>query len=304
MTNTPYHDLGSTDILSAYVSGLQHSVNKIETILNMKTQSAAGHAMQPVADQNDPSLRYIIYEGTLRNWLDSPSPVIYRNGSAVSTSEYKVSPAYGVVVFNSQQAPTDTITADFDYVIAGSNFNDALSGLSPLLHYPGYWRSHGTVAADVATGVLIAANLFDAFPFPVTETTTYDKIGIKVDTAGASGTSARLGVYKDNGSQYPGGLLVDAGTVPTDATGVQTLPINLTLERGIYWLARNSDGGPGITGINNQDSISIGIDDTLSGSPAGAIRSTTTYGSFPSTYSSGAAPLFRGAYASVWIRKA
>lgn len=303
MAQTPYRDLKSTDILSSYVSGLQHSVNKLEEVLDMKTQRVAGHMLNPVTDQTDPAIRYRIYEGTIRNWLDQPEPVIYRNGTAVEANEYVSHPAYGAVVFQQQQAPDDMITADFDHIIPQARFNDTLQGLTPILHTPGYYRSHSLTSGALATDVLIAANLFDAFPFPVPETAAYDQIAIKVDSAAASGTTARLGIYRDNGNAYPGDLVLDAGTVPADVAGVQALPINLTLNRGLYWLVRNADGDPGLSGIQNANAISLGIDDSLMGHPAGAIRQTATYGALPDTYPSGGAPLFRSVYASVWMRK-
>ncbi|WP_147476328.1 hypothetical protein [Corallococcus sp. AB032C] len=161
MAKTPYSDLKSEDILSAHISGLQHSVNKIEEVLNMKIQNVTGHTLVPVTDQDDPSLRYRIYEGTIRGWLDNPSPVIYRNGAPVDPSEYTISPGHGVVVFHQQQLSTDVITADFTYVIAGSSVLDQIladmaqmqqqitdlqnrptGGGSAMFHYPGTYRSH------------------------------------------------------------------------------------------------------------------------------------------------------------------
>jgi hypothetical protein len=70
---------------------------------------------------DDTTLRYRIYEATNRNWLTSPAPVIKRNGTVVSASEYVIQPAYGVVVFNVQQAGTDVITADVTYVNSTSS---------------------------------------------------------------------------------------------------------------------------------------------------------------------------------------
>ncbi|HEY8414989.1 MAG TPA: hypothetical protein VIK99_04380, partial [Thermaerobacter sp.] len=118
MAQTPFRDLGSVDILAAHVSGLQHAVNKIEQVLNMRTSSVTGHVLTPVTDQDDPALRYRIYEGSIRNWLEDPAPVIRRNGQVVPSSEYVLHPAYGVVVFHQQQAANAQITADFTCVTA------------------------------------------------------------------------------------------------------------------------------------------------------------------------------------------
>ncbi|WLD92639.1 hypothetical protein [Alkalihalobacillus sp. AL-G] len=304
MSKTPYQDLQSVDILSAHISGLQHSINKIEEILGMKKQSAANHPLNPVTDQEDPAARYRIYEGSIRNWLASPAPIVYRNGEEVPASEYVIQPAYGVITFHESQAPSDTITVDMEHIIAADQFSDSLPGLSPVLHFPSYWRTHCLNCAALATNVLIAANLFDAFPFPVTETTTYDAIAINVDTTSAAGTSARLGIYKDNGANFPGELLLDAGEVPTDAAGLQSTAIDLTLERGLYWLVRNSDDGPQISGINRENAISLGMDDSFVGAAAAAYRATYSYGALPASYPSSGTPLFRSSYASVWMRRA
>ncbi|MED3647776.1 hypothetical protein P4475_13385 [Halalkalibacterium halodurans] len=121
MAQTPYSDLSSQDILSAHISGLQHDIIKIQQVLDMKTDTISHHALVPVADQDDPSLRYRIYEGTVRNWLNSPAPIIRRNGEVVSANEYAVSPAHGVVVFNQQQNANVEITADFIHVIGESD---------------------------------------------------------------------------------------------------------------------------------------------------------------------------------------
>src|SRR5690606_39359582 len=126
MAITPYRNLSSEDILAAHVSGLQHSVNKIELVLDMKTSQTTGHQLRPVDDQDDPSLRFRIYEGSIRGWLEEPEPIIYRNGSVVDPNDYVISPAHGVVVFHQQQASTDEITADFTHITAGSSVIESL----------------------------------------------------------------------------------------------------------------------------------------------------------------------------------
>lgn len=120
MAKTPFVDLKSEDILSAHISGIQHTVNKIEEILNLGTAAKVNHVLIPVADQADPTLHNFIYEGTIRNWLTSPAPVVKRNGEVVDPAEYDIQPAYGVVVFKVQQGAENEITADFSHVINSS----------------------------------------------------------------------------------------------------------------------------------------------------------------------------------------
>jgi hypothetical protein len=49
MAKTPFKDLGSVEILSGHISGLQHALNKIEEVLNMRTNVATQHKLNPVA---------------------------------------------------------------------------------------------------------------------------------------------------------------------------------------------------------------------------------------------------------------
>lgn len=133
MAKTPFIDLGSENILSAHLSGIQHAVSKVEDILNLKTEAVTAHALVAVADQSDVTLHHYIYEGTVRNWLADPVPTIYRGGVLVSNTEYDIQPAYGVIVFKVQQDPTDVITANFTRVLGQSvvieNLNSALSAV-------------------------------------------------------------------------------------------------------------------------------------------------------------------------------
>lgn len=78
---------------------------------------------------------------------------------------------------------------------------------------------------------------------------TVDRIAIDVTIAGAGGTKARLGIYNVGTNLYPGSLLLDAGTVAVDATGVKSITINQSLTKGLYFTALVSDGIPTIAGL-------------------------------------------------------
>ncbi|GAA0360918.1 hypothetical protein [Bacillus horti] len=303
MVFTPFQDLKSEDILAAHLSGIQHSITKLERVLTMKSGAMAGHDLQPVADQESAELHYRIYEGTVRNWLDSPSPIIYRNGEQVSSSEYEIQPAYGVIIFLEQQTPEDEVTADFEYIIADAEVFDQIGALAPIFQPSGSWRTNTAVAGPTSESILIGANLFDAYPFLVTETSSYNALGIRVDVPATTGT-ARLGVYKDNGSCYPGERMVDAGTLPVTETGVKTAEINVTLTPGLYWLVRNSNSAPGLSGMAREFTYPIGMDNSLQGAPAGAIRVSQPYGALPDTFPATGELLFRTHYPCVWIRRA
>lgn len=305
MAQTPFHDLGSTDILAAHISGLQHAINKIEQVLNMRTASITGHQLVPVTDQDDPNLRYRIYEGTIRNWLEDPEPVIKRDGQVVSPSEYTVYPAYGVVVFNQQQPPNAQITADFSYVAGQSEVvNWLLLNAAYAFQRVGLWRTNN-VGAAASSALSTAADALDVYPFPVPYTMSFDRIGVNVATAGAAGAKARLGIYADNGQVYPGALVLDAGEVALDSTGAKSITINVTLQPGLYWLARiqNSVGTmPQIYGMDSAAVLSLGIDDSLSGRPATGFRASVAYGPLPDPFPEGASLRF-GTQPSVWLRR-
>ncbi len=304
MSKTPFDDLGSTEILSAHISGLQHAVNKIESALNMGTATAAGHPLAPVTDQVDPSLHYRIYEGSIRNWMITPAPVVKRNGVAVPDSEYTLLAAYGAVIFTSQQQPADSITVDMTYLREWSGELSDLSDAVPLLHRGATYRANNATAGALVD-VILAANTIEALPFPVPYPTAYDRIAVYVTTPSAAGAKARLGIYRDTGTIYPGPLVLDAGEVTTDATGVREIVMDLPLSRGLYWLVRTQNGTPTIKGVPAQCAISLGLYTDWTGGFAVSRSGTFTYGALPQTFlPSASAPITGGDRGSVFLRHA
>ena len=99
----------------------------------------------------------------------------------------------------------------------------------------------GTVATGNAA---LVANQLYATALLIPRDMTLDRICFEVTTAGAGGTKARLGIYNDGTDLYPGALLVDAGEVAVDTTGLKTIIISQALTKGIYWLAVVTDGTP------------------------------------------------------------
>lgn len=88
-------------------------------------------------------------------------------------------------------------------------------------------------------------------PFFVAKTETFDRIAINITFASAGKTS-RLGIYADTGLVAPGRLILDAGTVPHDATGVQEIVISQTLLGGqLYWLSYSTNqSGSGLIRVS------------------------------------------------------
>jgi len=141
MPVTPFKKIASRQIYGADVSGLQDAVNKVETVLGMHTASVVNHLLQPVSDQSDSAMHRLIYEGTIRNWLEMPVPVIKRNGINVTPDQYLLYAAQGMVVFHQPQSANAVITADFTHITATS----PLSG-----HAGAGGAAHSAASASVA----------------------------------------------------------------------------------------------------------------------------------------------------------
>lgn len=308
MSNTPFTSLGSVEILAAYINGLQAAVNNLESALNMGTTTATGHALTAVADQIDTSQRYRIYEGSIRLWQTSPTPTIKRNGTTVNTGQYTLLAAQGTVVFASQQLPGDVITADVTYLRPFSNDLSNLTDAIAPVQRAGTYRANN-VNAGALVDVTLPTNTIEAFPFPVYwSQNTFDRIAVYVATVGAAGTKCRLGIYSDNGLVYPGSLILDAGEVLTDTTGLKELNITQTLTRGLYWLVRLNNGTPALKSVPATSAISIGLftdtDTTWSIGPCVSRAGTFAYGVLPGTFpASGSVPITGGNRGSVWLRK-
>ena len=324
MAITPFKKVTSREIYGADISGLQDAVNKVETILDMQTATATDHGLTAVSDQVEPAMHRRIYEGTIRNWLESPTPVIRRAGIVVSGAEYVLYAAQGMVVFNQQQATDAAITADFTYIIADSLLlghagggGGAHAAATPetagfmsagdkqrfnaldYMHYRRVGLYHaGINAADMATSATSANNL-DMLPFYVPDSQAFDRIAINVTTLAAG--NARLGIYADTGGVYPGELLVDAGEVDTGTAGIKWCAINITLVPGLYWLARIQNAAPTLRSLFHYTMIPLGSAD-LGVSVVSGYRLARAYGVLPSPFPAGAIDITSGRPA-VFLRR-
>lgn len=368
MGKTPYRDLGSQDILSAHISGIQHDINKIQEALDMKEDSVEGHVLDGVHDQDDPALRYRIYEGTVRNWLDDPKPVIYRNGSMVDEDEYIIQPAYGVIVFHEQQKSGDEITADFSYIDSDSNTIDdmenniniiiddvndlkehadevdedittideelqkidSLGGATPFYSVSGSYMSHqyrfynpflwtdGSSEHNRKThhpefNVLVYGDTLDVFPFPVATKTKFKRAGMMLGDNNSDDVKVKIGIYKDNGALYPSDLIFQSPeiTVSPDEWGYED--IDLTLEAGLYWIARHDKNDSRWNGLSRESAIAMQkfdaerlirdvSDPSNPYTTYGGYRMTdVSYGDMPDPFPSNIEPFERTDYCSPWL---
>lgn len=159
------------------------------------------------------------------------------------------------------------------------------------------------------TQSIASANSMRAFPFFVPKTTKFDRIAIRVTTAGTGTTPrARLGIYDDNGNVFPGNLVLDAGEVVVSATGVKELTIDVTLQGGkLYWLVLiGQDTTSLVVAATAAGDIFpiVGYESDLSGTPLSGWAVSQTYGALPATYPTGSPVSWTLSVPLIALRKA
>ena len=108
--------------------------------------------------------------------------------------------------------------------------------ITSSMYYGPANHTPGTVNATQST--LYAIPLWLPGPTPITS------IECQVTTAGAAGTVVRMGAYAPSTvNDRPTALLLDAGTIAADSTGVKAIPVTATLPAGLVWLTACCQGG-------------------------------------------------------------
>ncbi len=139
-------------------------------------------------------------------------------------------------------------------------------------------------AGTALAGTALVANRIYAMPFICPKNITLDQIGVYVSTL--STTTARLGIYADNGNCYPGSKLLDAGTIDVTATGAKKLTINQALTAGtLYWLVIVCAATPAIYCIPVAGVINVlGTSNALGTAQNAGLYATLTYGVLPTGF--------------------
>lgn len=118
---------GSSEIQSPLIAGVTEGLNKISSILNLKTGTLDDVQLTPVSIDNQEKNKNRIYEANFGNrlWLSSPAPVIKKNGSEItqSGSNFTIDYIGGSITFSEDSKPSDsdTITVSATYIIAESS---------------------------------------------------------------------------------------------------------------------------------------------------------------------------------------
>jgi hypothetical protein len=148
-----------------------------------------------------------------------PSPTVAKiNGIAVTGT-----PSVGYV-------PTATSSSAATWQAAASGVGGGLGYIYPTS------GAYFAPTASKASGTYNTATTTNAMIVLLGKAVTLTELAVKVTSAGDAGSTIRLGIYNDNGSHYPGTLLVDLGTVTGGSTGVQTISsLTQALSAGAYW---------------------------------------------------------------------
>jgi len=141
------------------------------------------------------------------------------------------------------------VGVDGQAVVADSTQSTGLGYGMPGPYGGKSYRTTMYYSADIRTSTtaasLIAESLVTAVPFWCRKTSSFDRIVCRQTVNGSAGALHRMGIYEDDGSVYPGALLLDAGTVVADAGGgvAKEITINQQLVGGqLYWLVRVTQG--------------------------------------------------------------
>jgi hypothetical protein len=106
-------------------------------------------------------------------------------------------------------------------------------------------------------------------PWLVQRPVSIARLGAEITSAGEAGSKLRIVLYADNGSGYPGALVVDAGQIAGDSATVQELTVSAAPTFGLYWV-----GGIVQSVTTTQPTVRI----CSSWTPAVAVGAGTTLG--------------------------
>ena len=149
MANTPFDDIGSNEILSTQISGIQDAVKNVEQSLDMGTEVIANEPLTLLADVI--GAKRIAEAVGKRNWLKDPAPVIQQyviDTWVTITLGFTIDHAGGAVIF-SEDKDGQQYRASFTRVKNTSGFNVLESNVET--HLSDY-TSHGDVSSRYRTG--------------------------------------------------------------------------------------------------------------------------------------------------------
>jgi len=148
-----------------------------------------------------------------------------------------------------------------------------------------YWI--GLHAEDGYTTASPPADRLIACAYPILRRMRFDQVRFVVHSAGGAGALARVGIYRDNGDFYPGELIQDFGDFDVSTSGGKYATIDLTLDRGLYWIAYNNNDGSAAYRIYRALLVPRLSTPGAIEYPRHAYEVTQAYGALPSTFPAG-----------------
>lgn len=181
-------------------------------------------------------------------------------------------------------SPNSKVKVSGSFVTAGSGTYAPASVFGP---YSGFVsaRYYPAILGARISAYGLANGTELACPFVVGSTETFDRIGINVTTAGATGSVIRLGIRQVDNDGLPGDLVLDAGTVDATSTGFKEITISQALDPGGYWLVAVGQGSPA---TNPQVTAGAPVGVWQIGHPGGSTAATTLFAAPSKTGTTGA----------------
>lgn len=130
-------------------------------------------------------------------------------------------------------------------------------------------QSYSILGNTAGTSNGLGNNSLRLAPIKLARACTIEAIGLEITVVGDVGSTVRLGIYRDNGSFYPGALVLDAGNILGDSATLQEITTNLKLAPGVYWIGAVVQNAP-VT------QPTIRITQNAMHSPPGPLGSTLT----------------------------
>jgi hypothetical protein len=164
------------------------------------------------------------------------------------------------------------------------------------------WFPVSTInSTPLVDGGSAAADRLRAFPAPLLNSAgcgqTIDEVGVAVRTA-LPNEEVRIGLYADDGTGYPGALIVDFGALSVDTvTDVKSSASQLIdCSAGPIWAAIWQSSGAKLAGLAPSSfGPGLGVLDSFSNEPVVGYQSVQTYtvgaSVLPSTFPAGASKL-------------
>lgn len=169
---------------------------------------------------------------------------------------------------------------------------------------PGRYHSPGLIYGPVGTAALTAGRLW-AIPLFLGPAQSFDRIAYRVTTAVAAAV-ARLGIYLDNGSIYPGSRILDSGELLGTPAAFYEATINWVSEPyKLYWLAILSNKAITVRGMANTYPVGsiFGMTSATGTTQDNCLYVAFAYNALPAAFP-GSPTYNTGSLPAVFLRKA